>query len=317
MNEEPTVTIVIPVKPGLSPEALEAVKKLEYPKDRVEVFLVYGRNPSYQRNRVVEQAKGEVIYFLDNDSLPKPQTLKRLVSHLRDKDVAIVGGPSVAPKNLSFLPYLFSKTLESPLCTGSSANRYRRIGKVRETTEKEIILCNMVMRKELYLAFGGLNERLYPNEENELMEKVKHSGFKIIYDPDAYIERMPRRTLWAFIKQIFNYGRGRGEQTVFYPKSFSITNFVPLFFVIYSIFALLKGGVFLFPLYIYFFVLLAYALIKVVKEGDFRLLFLPLTSFLLHLTYGMGTIYGILRAPFKKAFKGEIKIEKVATIWDS
>ncbi len=310
MDELPFVTIVVPVKPGLTPEVVEAVKRLDYPVEKLELFLVYGKNPSYQRNRVVEQAKGDVIYFLDNDSLPAKGTLKRLVSHLRD-DVVIAGGPSVAPEGIGFFPYIFGKTLESKLCSGASSNRYRRVGVVRFTTEKEIILCNMVMKKEVFLSFGGLNERLYPNEENELMEKVKHGGYKIVYDPDGYIERMPRRTVKAFVKQIFNYGRGRGEQTVFYPKSFSLINFVPFFFLLYFIFAIIKKGVFLYPLILYFLILFLDAIIKIIRERDGRLFFLPITSFMLHIIYGFGTLYGILKAPFKKAASIDIKIEKV------
>lgn len=312
MNNLPKITIVIPVKPGLEPLALKAVKKLNYPKELLEVYIVFGKNPSQQRNRVVERATGEVIYFLDNDSLPAEDTLIRLVSHLQDPNVAIAGGPSIKPDKLSLLPYIFGKTFESIFCTGASRNRYVRSGKVRETTEKEIILCNMVMRREDFLIFGGLNERLYPNEENELMEKVRVSGKKIIYDPDAYIIRTPRQTIRAFIKQVFNYGRGRGEQTVYYPKSFSISNFIPLLFLIYLANAIVFRGYFLYPIYIYFLILIFDSVVKAIKERDLRVLLLPITSFLLHTIYGVGTIYGLLRAPFKKIKDGEIEIEKVS-----
>lgn len=311
MNYLPTITIVIPVKPGLKPEVLNAVKELDYPRELMEVYLVYGKNPSYQRNSVVKMAKGEVIYFLDNDSLPKKDTLKRLVKHLENPDVAIAGGPSIAPKKIDLFPFIFGKTLESVFCSGSSANRYKRSGKIRFSSEKEVILCNMVMKRQVFQKFGGLNEKLYPNEENELMEKVKHSGYKIVYDPDAYIERMPRKTLKTFIKQIFNYGRGRGEQTFFYPKSFSFINFIPFFFLIYLITAFIKRDVFLLPLFIYFVILIIDAAVKVIREKELRLIFLPITSFLLHIVYGIGTFYGLIKAPFKKAYKGKINIERV------
>lgn len=308
----PKVTIVIPVKPGLKPIALNAVKQLDYPKELLEVYLVYGRNPSMQRNRVVDIAKGDVIYFLDNDSLPAENTLLKLVKHLiSNENVCIAGGPSIKPDKLGLLPFIFGKTFESIFCTGSSRSRYLKIGNVRETNEKEIILCNMVMRKEDFLLLGGLNERLYPNEENELMEKVRISGKKIIYDPSAYIIRTPRQTIKAFIKQVFNYGRGRGEQTVFYPKSFNFVNFIPAFFFIYLIFSFIKGGYFFYPIYVYFLILIIDSFIKAIKEKDWRILFLPFTSFLLHIIYGFGTIYGILKAPFKKIREGEIQIEKV------
>lgn len=312
-NSLPFVTVIIPVKPGLQPLALEAVKRLNYPKELLEVFVVYGKNPSMQRNRAVKIASGEIIYFLDNDSLPEPDTLNRLIKHLSDdKDVTIAGGPSLKPEKLSLLPYIFGKTFESVFCTGSSRSRYLRIGSVRETTEKEIILCNMVMRKKDFLELGGLNERLYPNEENELMEKVRFSGKKIIYDPQAAIIRMPRQTVKAFIKQIFNYGRGRGEQTIYYPKSFNLFNFIPLLFVIYLVITITNGGKFFYPLYLYFLILILDSIIKAVRDKDARVLFLPITSFLLHVIYGIGTLYGLLRAPFKKLREGEIRIEKVS-----
>lgn len=314
-SELPFVTIIIPVKPGLEPIALKAVEKLNYPKELLEVYLVYGRNPSQQRNRVVSIAKGEIIYFLDNDSLPHEDTLMKLVKHIiNDEKISIAGGPNIKPDNLSFFPFIFGKTFESLFCTGSSRSRYLQVGNVRETTEKEIILCNMAMRKDDFLLFGGFNERLYPNEENELMEKVLISGKKIIYDPSAYVVRTPRKTIKAFIKQVFNYGRGRGEQTVFYPKSFNFFNFIPLLFLFYFIFAIIMGSYYLFPIYIYFAVLIIDSLVKAIREKDLRVLFLPIASFLLHIFYGLGTLYGLIKAPFKKVREGEIRIEKVELI---
>lgn len=308
VSSEPSVTIVIPIKPGLCPEALAAIKELEYPKEKIEIITVYGRNPSKQRNEAVKLAQGDVIYFLDNDSLPAKDTLKRLVSHL-DENVVLSGGPSLMPEKLNILPFLFGKTLESFFSTGTSYARYKKVGEIRLTTEKEIILCNMVMWKKAFIEAGGLNEKLYPNEENELMEKLKHSGKKMIYDPNAYIIRMPRKTLKGFIKQIFSYGRGRGEQTYFYPKSFNLANFLPLFFLIYIIFASFIRGIMLLPLGFYMFILFVDAIYKYIREKKIAYLLLPFSTFLLHLTYGFGLIFGILRAPFKKNKEGELKIE--------
>ncbi|MCX7770584.1 MAG: glycosyltransferase [Proteobacteria bacterium] len=306
----PSVTIVIPVKPGLNPDAVLAIKELNYPKDKIEIITVYGKNPSKQRNEAVKLAKGEIIYFLDNDSMPEKDTLKRLIGHLKG-DVVLAGGPSIMPEECPFGAFLFGKTLESIFSTGASRARYKRIGKVRLTGEKEIILCNMVMKRDIYLQFGGLNERLYPNEENELMEKLNHGGMKMVYDPDAVVIRMPRKTLKSFIKQIFNYGRGRGEQTFFYPKSFNILNFLPLLFLIYFMIAIIKGGYLLIPIIVYFTILFIDAFIKAFKENDFRYICIPFTTFLLHVTYGIGLIYGLLRAPFKKVNDGELRIEYI------
>lgn len=306
----PQVTVVIPVKPGLNPDAIEAIKNLDYPKDKIEIITVYGRNPSKQRNEAVKLAKGSIIYFLDNDSMPEKGTLKRLITHVKS-DVVLAGGPSIMPDNVPFLAFLFGKTLESVFSTGASRARYKKVGIVRYAGEKEMILCNMIMRKDVFLKLGGLNEKLYPNEENELMEKLKHSGYKMVYDPDAVVKRLPRKTIKSFIKQIFNYGRGRGEQTFFYPKSFNVFNFIPMFFLFYLIFAFIFKGYAFMPIFIYFMILFIDAFIKILKDKDIRYIFLPFTTFLLHITYGIGIIYGLLRAPFKKIEDSELKIEYV------
>lgn len=122
---------------------------------------------------------------------------------------------------------------------------------------------------------------------------------------------MPRRTLKSFIKQIFNYGRGRGEQTFFYPRSFNMTNFIPLFFLIYFLIAIVLRGYSLIPLFIYFFILSTDAIFKIFHNRDIRYIFLPLTTFLLHITYGFGLIYGLFKAPFKKIKDSGLKIEHV------
>ena len=48
---------------------MEAVCRLDYPADKCEVILARGKQPSAQRNRAVERAQGELIYFLDDDSM--------------------------------------------------------------------------------------------------------------------------------------------------------------------------------------------------------------------------------------------------------
>ena len=60
------------------------------------------------------------------------------------------------------------------------------MGRVRATSEKELILCNLVARREAMLELGGFNEALYPNEENALMDELQKRGGKLIYDPAAH-----------------------------------------------------------------------------------------------------------------------------------
>ncbi len=100
--------------------------------------------------------------------------------------------------------------------------------------EKELILCNLVARRDTMLRLGGFNEALYPNEENALMDEIQKQGGKLLYDPEFFIYRRHRRTLKAFIKMLMNYGRGRAEQFREHPTFGSTLNFVPPLFAFIS-----------------------------------------------------------------------------------
>ena len=71
------VTVIIPTRPGESVvPAAEAALRLDYPRELLEILVVRGTHPSCQRNVALRQAKGELIYFLDDDSLPEPNVLQ-------------------------------------------------------------------------------------------------------------------------------------------------------------------------------------------------------------------------------------------------
>lgn len=208
-----TITIVIPIKPGLVPKAAERVRRLAWPQGQFELLVAEGTNPSRQRNEAVQQARGEIIYFLDDDSVVVPDCLQRIVEHFRDPQVVAVGGPSLTPASDSLLQQAIGAALSAPLGAGGVRNRYRAVGVVRETSERELILCNLAVRREAFLACGGFDERLYPNEENEFLDRLQAGGGKLLHDPRLPVERSQRPHLAAFIKQMFRYGRGRARQT--------------------------------------------------------------------------------------------------------
>jgi hypothetical protein len=112
---------------------------------------------------------------------------------------------------------------------------------VRETSEKELILCNLLARRDALLNLGGFNEALYPNEENALMDELQKRAGKLIYDPDFFVYRRPRSTLKAFAKMLMTYGRGRAEQFRLHPTLGSVLNFVPPLFLVYLLLLLIAA----------------------------------------------------------------------------
>src|SRR3990172_1749188 len=151
----PLISIIIPTKPGKPVSAIECIKRLDYPKDKIEVFVSEGTQPSRQRNEVAKRASGEILYFLDDDSCPVPDAIKKIVRHFDDEMVAAAGGPSITPEDDSLLQKSFGTALGSLLGGFSIKNRYRRVGKARLSSENELILCNLAFRKKAFLENGG------------------------------------------------------------------------------------------------------------------------------------------------------------------
>ena len=209
----PLITVIIPTRPGdAEPLALAAARRLDHPADRLEIIVARGKQPSVQRNTALRAAKGDLIYFLDDDSLPPPDNLRRVLTHFADAKVVMVGGPNVCPADAPPLEQSFAAVMGTWLAFGPSRARYTPVGKARTSGEKELILCNLMGRREALLAAGGFDEALYPNEENALMDELQKRGGTLRYDPEFIVHRRPRRTLGAFCKMLMNYGRGRAEQ---------------------------------------------------------------------------------------------------------
>jgi cellulose synthase/poly-beta-1,6-N-acetylglucosamine synthase-like glycosyltransferase len=230
----PSVTVLIPTRPDQTQiKAVAAARQLDYPADRLEIVVARGTQPSAQRNAAMKAARGELIYFLDDDSMPRADNLRRAVPRFSDPAVQMVGGPNVCPPDAPALEQVFALVLGSRLAFGPSRARYTPVGRIRETSEKELILCNLIARREAMLGLGGFNEALYPNEENALMDELQKRGGKLIYDPELIVFRRPRHSLRAFAKMLLTYGRGRAEQFRLHPTFGSALNFLPPLLLLY------------------------------------------------------------------------------------
>jgi succinoglycan biosynthesis protein ExoA len=317
----PNVTIIIAAPPGMKDiRAVTGAKNLDYPQDKVDIIVARGKQPSVQRNVAMRAARGEIIYFLDDDSVPERDALRRAVEQFRRPEVKMVGGPNVCPPDSSTLQRAFSMTMGTWLAFGPSCARYRSVGAVRESSEKELILCNLLARRDPMLELGGFNEKLYPNEENALMDELQKRGGKLIYDPNLIVYRHPRATLKAFCKMLMTYGRGRAEQFRLHPTANSAANFVPPLFVLYVLALIIVGvapvstgkSLLASPLWAYGFAVFVQALLAV---GVRRILWFPaimLLIFLSHILYGLGFWRGCFTKPQPptQALASEIMLER-------
>jgi hypothetical protein len=291
----PTFSFIIPVKPGGTVKALEALHSLESDPTHFEILIAEGCKPSLQRNRAAQEARGEILYFLDDDSRIPPNALGECAPLFDDENVAALGGPSLTPADDTPLQKLFGLALSSLFGAGGMRNRYRMHGTVRTTSDKELIMCNLAMRRDIFLDAGGLDERLYPNEENELLDRILASGKSLLHVPHLAIRRSQRSTLQQFARQMFSYGRGRAQQTLIAGGGSPI-GFIPLFFLIYLFLMPVAAVVpqYAIPLYCYIFLDIIAAAIAMVSSGSVRAILLIALFPLMHISNGLGLLCGLI-----------------------
>lgn len=313
-----SVSIIIPVKPGGYVAACQHLRKIIPDDPGYEIMLAEGNAPSQQRNQAAREAVGDILYFLDDDSLIIPENLAFCCDAMRDPAVAVVGGPSLTPVEDSWLQQLFGQALASKFGSGAVSNRYRAYGEARKTTDKELILCNLAVRRSVFIDLNGFNECLYPNEENEFMERVTSAGYSLLHAPSMLVFRSQRHTLKAFIRQMFNYGRGRGQQTLI-TRSYSVTSFVPLFFVVYLVLSLIyiNNLILLSPLVIYI-CAASVSSLSVLRRTRrlFSLLLLGIYP-LMHVVNGVGLLWGLLSGRPYPVQDSAIQVRKIKRLGES
>lgn len=320
-------TIIIPHRVGENIEkTLEGVYLSNYPKENIEIFQAEGTHPTVQRNECIKQSSGDIVYFIDNDSIVSADNIKEAnVIFESDEKIAIVGGPAIH-KVSSLIEMYIDKCMRAYYAVGPIANRYRFDNNdVKEGSDRDVILCNLFVRRNVLFEAGLFNEDLYPNEENALIDKILSLGYKLIYNPKIIVQRPPRANLKAYIKMLLNYGRGRFEQLFrdfnaknlifILPSLFS--NYILLTPVVFCIYHFSKLNILKFyflPLLVYiimtFFAGVVYSLSDKGFISKIRGIFIyPFMFFITHFFYGLGFFYGIIRiiTKFKRVANFSIK----------
>ena len=259
-----------------------------------EIVIATGDNPSKQRNDAVDFATNEHLLFLDGDSIASDTLFNEYRPFIENNtNNLIIGGPCIYKDNNSNFNQLLNTFFQSNLGSGHVLPRYKPVGKKRECKEHNLILCNLIISKKLFLELGGFNNNLYPNEENDFFARAQtHS--RLFYLPSATIYKLENWTLLTFIIKIFTYGRGRSRRLIISKKPFNLLYLAPSALILTVFFYILFDvDLLLLPILIYMSLTILTSIYSLLKNKNLLFLFLPFIFFIGHIAYGVGIFTGL------------------------
>mgnify|MGYP003181906320 FL=1 len=148
---------------------------------------------------------------------------------------------------------------------------------------------------------GGMREDLPRGEDNEYNSRIRKAGYKIFFDPNIFSSYFARPTLGASCKQMYANGNSIGYLYYIDREAIGIRHLVPLLFVVSGLFSIIISVlwspfcyVFCGGLALY---LIADAIASIMGAKDNVKCTLPLfiLFFCVHVSYGMGTIAGLIK----------------------
>ena len=186
-----------------------------FPQVPMRYFIEMKQGLSHARNRGIEEAKGDILVFLDDDSFVREDYLRNLAENIIKYPDMMAFGGEIEP--------LF-ETGRTPdwLCswTYSWVSAINKGDKVCLFKGKSYpIGANMGFRKECIQQCGEFNTELgrtgknmLAGEEKDLFNAIKELGMKIYYFPNLFVQHVipEKRTTDAYIKRL-GYGIGISE----------------------------------------------------------------------------------------------------------
>ena len=295
---------------------MERFKNTDYGFRNVAVVQCAKKNQAFSWNAALMTATGDVIIRVDAHArIPRNFVSRNIYNLSQGEDVVGGGRPNITSDVSSWKLTLLAA--EDSLF-GSSVASYRR-----PPTQKEYLdsLFHAAYRREVIQKVGGFNENLGRTEDNEFHYRIRKAGYKLCCCPDIISYQHSRNNLKDMIRQKYSNGRWIGLTLSECPGCLSYFHFAPFAFVMMiilcSIIAVLGFPILLYTL------LIVYGMFDIVNAvGCFTMknlqpqfALLPIIFPILHVSYGVGTIVGLIQIPFwqKKIKNSHAKehIEKV------
>jgi GT2 family glycosyltransferase len=219
----PTCTVIVPTldRPGPLAACLDGLAGLDYPADRLQVVVVDDGSrtpvdaraiearfpvevlrrerggPAAARNHGALNATGELLAFVDDDCVPRPDWLRRLGERFIAGPERGVGGRTVngVPAN----PY--SDAAQLVIDVGYLQN-------AGDAARRWFATNNLAVAADGFRALGGFDASYRTAEDRDFCSRWAESGRRLAYEPAAVVEHFSALDLRRFTRLHFAYGRG-------------------------------------------------------------------------------------------------------------
>nr|WP_269144378.1 glycosyltransferase family 2 protein [Clostridium sp. NSJ-145] len=336
-----TVSVIIPCRneEKYIEKCIKSFLEQNYQMDLLKIIVADGMSTDKTREIVnnISKAHNNVV-LLDNEGLSAPKGMNLGIRYTDSEIVIIFGAHAYADKDF-VLENVKALEKEGVGCSGGV------ITTINETTQgaaiAEAMSCpfgvgNALFRyadKESYVdtvAFGAykralldqiglFDEELVRNQDDELNFRVEKSGEKILLSPkikSTYIGRGDFKKLW---RQYYQYGFWKVRVIQKHKKPASIRHLIPLMFVLFltvggvlSLFSNIIRNMYLIILGLYLLLDIVFSVKISIKKNIKYLLYLIITFPILHISYGLGFIFGIFNFYIFKSSKLEEKNKRIS-----
>ncbi len=288
-------------------EIIQDYKK-EYP-ELIKVFSNPKKIVPYAMNIGIKESKGKYIVRLDAHADYATDYITKCVEYLETVDAENVGGVAITKAN-GFVGTAIAKMLSSKFGVGNS--QFRTNG---ESGYVDTVPFG-AFKREVFTKYGGYDERLVRNQDNEMNYRIRKNGGKIYLANDIKLSYYCRDSIRAIAKMAQKNGMWNVITMKLCPGSMGIRHFIPLAFVLsVPLLALLGIAHWIFFLALAAELLLYCALDVVfsVRSGElFKECMLLMILFpIFHIAYGFGSIIGIFKLCTKKYRDNKYKPESI------
>jgi cellulose synthase/poly-beta-1,6-N-acetylglucosamine synthase-like glycosyltransferase len=296
-QDYPPDHLEILVADGMSTDGTrEIVQSLAAQHPHVRLLVNPGQIVSTGLNLALAQARGEVIIRVDGHCEIGRDYVRRCVQYLQENDIDGVGGP-IDTIGRTLVGEAISFAMSVPFGVGGST--------FRTATDKALLVDTIpfpAYTRAIIERAGLYDEELVRDQDDEYNYRIRELGGKLLLAPELrsrYYSRSSLRSLW---RQYFQYGYWKVRVMQKHPRQMRLRQFAPPAFVgallisaVLAIISPLSGAALTLVAGPYLLANLAASLWIARKQGWKYLPLLPLVFTILHVSYGLGFLIGLVK----------------------